>query len=103
MALAVVHSVNGVPVRLTDERWQHIVDDHPYMTSYYEAMLDAVESPAYILRGRGGTLAAVVHVGRRNYLHVFYRETGRRDGFIITAFVQRGFDRNRVVWREEDQ
>ena len=103
MVLETIYSISGVPVRLTEERWEHIVDEHPYMTSYYEAMLDAVEQPTYILRGHGGAPIAVVPLGRRQFLHVVYRELSRADGFIVTAYIKPNYDRNRVTWREEDQ
>jgi hypothetical protein len=103
MILETVYSVNGVPIRLTEERWEHIVDEHPYMTSYYEAVLAAVEQPQYILRGRKGVLVAVTSQGRRKFLHVIYRELGKQDGFIITAFIQPDFERAKVIWREENQ
>ena len=51
MILETIYSLNNVPIRLTDERWEHIVDAHPYMTQYYEQMLDAVDDPEYILPG----------------------------------------------------
>lgn len=32
MADAIAISVNGVPIRLTEERWGHIKEIHPEMT-----------------------------------------------------------------------
>ena len=49
MILGIADSVNGVPIRLTDERWEHILDSHPELASYRETILDAVENPDYIL------------------------------------------------------
>lgn len=103
MILDTVDSINGVPIRLTDERWDHIVDAHPYMTTYYEDMLDAVEAPEYILPGFRGSLIAVVVLGRERVLHVMYRELGTDDGFIITAYVKTSFEKKRAVWRRDDQ
>jgi len=45
MILDIADSVNGVPIRLTDERWEHIVDSHPDMSSLLDAVLDAVRNP----------------------------------------------------------
>lgn len=67
MILDVAQSINKVPIRLTDERWAHITATRLYLTSYYEAILDAVEQPEYILRGRGGSLVAVVALGRKSF------------------------------------
>jgi hypothetical protein len=85
----IAYSVNGVPIRLTEERWQHIVSNKPYMEAYYENVLDAIERPTRILRGYTGALVAVLTLGKQQYLHVVYRELGRKDGFIITAFIAR--------------
>src|SRR5947207_1494070 len=101
MIIAQVNSIDGVPIRLTEERWEHIITQHPYMTAYYERMLDAVEDPEYILRGHRGALVAVETLGRRKYLLVFCRELSSSDGFIITAFIQPRRQRGRIVWRRD--
>ncbi len=85
----VAYSVNEVPIRLTAERWEHIVSNKPYMEAYYDRMLDAIEQPAWVLRGYAGSLIAVSPVARQRYLHVIYREISQDDGFIITAFIAR--------------
>jgi hypothetical protein len=103
MILGIVDSVNGVRIRLTDERWEHILDSHPEMASYRGTILDAVENPDYILTGRRGTLAAVVALGRNAFLHVFYAEKGRHDGFILSAWVIEKMDKAKIVWRKENQ
>jgi hypothetical protein len=103
MILGTADSVNGVPIRLTDERWEHIVDSHPELASYRETILDAVENPDYILASRRGALSAVMVLGRRAFLHVFYVEKGRWDGFIISALVKEKLDKAKIIWRKENQ
>lgn len=56
MILGIADSVNGVPIRLTDERWEHILDSHPEVGSFRETVLDAVENPDYIPASRRGAL-----------------------------------------------
>jgi len=97
----IAYSVNGVPVRLTEERWGHIVENKPYMKAYYERVLATVENPTWILRGYGGALIAVLSLGRRQFLNVLYREVSRQDGFIITAFVSRRINRGDIIWPKE--
>ena len=97
--MEIVHSINGVPVRLTEERWDHIVSNKPYMESYYEHILDAIERPDYILRGHDGTLVAILVLGRVGYLHVVYRELGDEDGYIVTAFIAHKLNRSMILWR----
>ena len=93
-----VHSVNGVPIRLTKERWEHIVSNKPHMEAYYERVLDVVERPTWVLQGYAGALAAVLTIAKQEYLHVIYREISRTDGFIITAFIARKVNKRAIVW-----
>ena len=94
----IAYSVNGVPIRLTKERWEHVVSNKPYMGSYHEEVLRAVENPTWILRGHAGALVAVLSVARRNYLYVVYREVSQDDGFVITAFIDRKVNRRMIIW-----
>src|SRR6266850_3547471 len=103
MILGIADSVNGVPIRLTDERWEHILDSQAELASYRETILDAVENPDYILTSRRGALTAVVVLGRKAFLHVFYVEKSRRDGFIISALMKEKMDKTKIVWRNENQ
>jgi hypothetical protein len=103
MILGLADSINGVPIRLTDERWVHILDSHPELASYRETILDTVKNPDYILASRRGTLAAVAVLGRRAFLHVFYVEKGRLDGFILSARMEEKMDKAKIVWRKENQ
>lgn len=94
----IAYSVNRVPIRLTLERWEHIVSNKPYMEPYSEKILDAIEHPTWVLRGYAGSLVAVLTLGRQKYLHVVYREISRDDGFVITAFVARKVNRGMIIW-----
>jgi len=93
-----VYSVNEVPIRLTKERWEHIVSNKPYMETYYERVLDAVEHLTWVLQGYAGALVAILTLARQKYLHVIYRETSQTDGFIITAFIARKVNKRAIVW-----
>lgn len=87
MILGIAYSINGVPIRLTEERWEHILDEHAADFNHhdYEMAFDAVEDPEYISLAGRGALFAIVSLGRRRFLHVMYREVTESDGFIITA------------------
>lgn len=94
----IVYSINRVPIRLTEERWDHIISNKPYMGSYYDELLESVERPAWILRGYAGSLVAVLSLGKQKYLHVVYREVSRDDGFIITAYISHKINRSMIIW-----
>lgn len=93
-------SVNGVPIRLTRERWQHIVRGHEDLRHYRDDVLSVVEEPDVVYQGRHGSLIAVRSYGRRGFLAVFYREVSKRDGFIVTARFLKEHPRRRVVWQK---
>ena len=91
-------SVNGVPVRLTDERWAHIVENRDELAGYRQQCLHAVENPDLVTRGYGGALIALRGLAPRHYLAVVYREVSRDDGFIVTAYMTSKVNRRRKVW-----
>lgn len=96
--MEITYSINAVPIRLTEERWEHIMSNKPYMDVYRDRMLEAVEYPTWILRGYSGALIAVLAVARRRYLHVVYKEVNPDDGFVITAFVSHNYNKRMILW-----
>jgi len=94
-------SKNGVPIRLTEERWFHIVENHDDMAGYYDTVLDVVEDPDRILSGYKGALIAVKELARRRYLAVVYRELSKTDGFVITAYITSKVRKRPVTWRRK--
>ena len=83
-----VYSKNGVPIRLTDERWAHIMEEHGELAGLRLEILETVANPTEIFAGNHGELLAVREVEPGKYLVVVYRES-QHDGFIITAFLTR--------------
>jgi hypothetical protein len=92
-------SVNNVPIRLTDERWNHIIDGHATMANYRDDVLDVVANPDEVRQGYGGSLIALRGYGRRRWLMVVYKEVAADDGFIITARFTSTKPKGRQVWR----
>lgn len=84
----VVRSKNSIPIRLTDERWDHIVDEHGELVGERDHVLETVRNPQRVLAGQGGELLAVRELLPGKYLVIVYREFVD-DGFIITAFLTR--------------
>ena len=84
--IAVVLSPMGVPIRLTDERWAHIIEDHAELEDFQQGVLDTVERPERVVVGRAGELLAIKEHEPNKWFAVVYRELNG-DGFIITAFL----------------
>ena len=70
----IAYSIANVPIRLTHERWFHIVENHDEMAGYYDDVLAVIDDPEFILTD---------------------------DGFVITAYFTGKLDRSRVTWKRQ--
>jgi hypothetical protein len=98
--MTTVVSLRGIPVRLTDERWAHIAEEHGELAGLRNRVLDAVSAPDRILAGSVGERLAVKEFEPGKHLVVVYRELGE-DGFIITAFLTsriRSLEKRKQLW-----
>ena len=95
----IAYSVNNIPIRLTAERWYHIVENHDDMAGHYDSVLETIENPDLVLRGYKGALIAVRGARRGEYFCVVYRELGKKDGFVISAFFTDEINRRQIVWQ----
>jgi hypothetical protein len=98
--MEVAYSVNGVPIRLTYERWYHIVENHDELASYFHDVLDTIEKPDLVACGSKGSMKASRNMGRRRWLVVIYKELSKRDGFVITAYLLDRKPKGEVIWRQ---
>jgi hypothetical protein len=96
-----VLSKNNTSIRLTDERWAHITEEHCELAGMRLEILETVAEPKQILAGNQNELLAVRKIEAGKYLVVVYRELNKQDGFIITAFITRrvqSLKRRKQVW-----
>jgi hypothetical protein len=54
-----VVSKNGIPIRLSDERWLHITEEHAELAGYRLQVLEAIGEPERIVAGNAGELLAI--------------------------------------------
>lgn len=108
--VAIVVSVNGVPIRLTEERWGHILEYHGELASLLDQILLTIAEPDIVFKSPKDVkenLVAVrkftelVRYGFAENLAVHYKEVSSRDGFILTVFpISAGRVRRRYrLWR----
>jgi hypothetical protein len=71
-----VQSRNGVPIRLTEERWQHVVHRHVEMASQRERVIETLAEPDMIQQGDFGELLAAR----------FYPNTPLTSKFLVVAY-----------------
>ena len=89
-----------MPIRLTDERWTHIVEEHCELAGMRLEVLDTVANPSRIMAGETGELLAVRETVIGKNLVVVYREL-EDDGFVITAFITsktNSLNRRNQIW-----
>jgi hypothetical protein len=98
--LLITSSVDGVAIRLTGERGEHICRRHPELVNERGKVLETVSNPSEVFRGDFGEKLAVRFYRRTpltsKYLVVVYREIDPTDGFVVTAY----FTRPVAAWRE---
>ena len=97
--MTAVRSVTGAPIRLPDERWGHIRDEHAELDGLRDAVLETVAVPDAVLAGTRGERLAVREIEARKWL-VVYRDE-QDEGFVITAFLtrrDRSFFRRSRLW-----
>ena len=101
--MEIAHSWNGVPIRLPEDRWAHIVRRHPEMRWQRARVMGAIAAPDIVQRGDYGALLAARYYngpGAGKFFFVaVYREVGETDGFVITAYLARRLSpRREVLW-----
>ncbi len=87
--MIIVRSKNNVPIRLTIERWEHIIKRHPEMDAEKGKVLQTIIDPDLIQEGDFGELIGIKFFKKTpltsKYLAVIYKEASNIDGFVITA------------------
>ncbi len=96
----VTNSLNGIPIRLPNERWQHIIQRHADIADKKDLILRTISSPDRLLAGNEGAIIAVQALETGKWLVVIYKETPQ-DGFVVTAFSTRkinSLNRRQQLW-----
>lgn len=98
-------SIRGIKIRLTEERWNHIIRRHKELKKHAGKILSTVEKPDFVIAGQVGEFIAVKYFSqiKPHYIIVPYREISDENGFIITAHFISNINeirRRRVVWQK---
>ncbi|RLB76935.1 MAG: hypothetical protein DRH24_17070 [Deltaproteobacteria bacterium] len=92
--------LDSSPIRLTNERWIHIVEELCELAGMRLEVLEIVANPSRILWGGAGEFLAVQEIHTGKYLVAVYRKI-ENDGFIITAFITnrtKSLNRRNQIW-----
>lgn len=98
-------SINTVAIRLTTERWEHIIRRHPEMWRENEKVLEKVRNPDIIQKGDRNELIAIKFYAdtplTSKYLIVLYKELSSTDGFVITAYFTNKPAGREIQWTQK--
>jgi len=101
-----VISKNGKEIKLSEERWYHIVEPHDYMAGNQDIIFETLESPDIIVEGRKKEFIALKYYAKisisEKHAVVIYKELDN-EGFVITAFMTskpEGMMQKGVVWKK---
>lgn len=102
--MLIIESKNNVPIRLTVERWNHIILRHPELDGQKEFVMQTVTDPDLIQQGDFGELIAIRFYKTTpltsKYLAIIYKEVPIADGFIITAYYTvKPSERRKTIWK----
>ena|SRR3989344_316301 len=97
-------SKNRVKIRLTEERWFHIIESHDYMSGLSDMVLESINNSEEIIEGNKGEFISIKTFNNK-YLIVIYREVSDKDGFVITSFLTSEVEKIRkgrkTIWKKE--
>ena len=101
-------SVSNVPIRLTYQRWAHIIENHDYMVGCSDLVFESLAEPDMILHGWTDEQLAVRHYDKtvitEKHVVVVYKEIDEGDGFVITAFMTSNISKllkRGVLWQRQ--
>lgn len=106
MILTTAISKNGTLIRLTKERWQHILLTHQEINSDdFSEIIKIIAYPDFILKGNKREFLAVKKKPRKKvWLVVPYREVSQEDGFVLTAYFTSDLFwllKKEIIWNKE--
>jgi hypothetical protein len=105
--MSIAISINKIPIRLTQERWQHISVGHPEIAEYYFEILETIQFPDAVYEGKFGELIGTKTFSELNnkFVVVVYKELSSDDGFVITAYMSnktQEFVKRKKLWASQN-
>ncbi|MBN1424230.1 hypothetical protein JXA88_06720 [Candidatus Fermentibacteria bacterium] len=102
--MLIIYSHSQVPIRLTRERWRHIVSRHPEMADKQDLVVQTLAEPDLVQDGDFGALMAIRWypelIDGGAFVVMVYREVSESDGFVITTYLtRRPSERRSIVWK----
>ncbi len=87
-------------IRLTKERWQHIVERHPEIKKHLKKIQSTIQNPDLVVKNQYNQSERYYHKyfkSLKNYLIVIIEY---KENFIITAFISRKIKKGKILWKK---
>ena len=90
------------PVELTEERWQHIVTEHPEVLEHREKFLTVLSDPDYVKQSKRDEQVILYYrcfaeiLGGKYLLVAVKKGLGR--SFVLTGYVTRSVMKGKTLW-----
>lgn len=91
---------SGEIIRLTDERWQHIIIRHPEVKNHLSKIKSTIKNPEIIIKNFYNQDEKYYHryfKSLKNYLIVIIE---LKKKFVITAFISRKPKKGKILWKK---
>ena len=101
--MKIVYSKNNILIRLTNERWSHIIENHDELAGRIDDVLNTIAEPDIIVKGIKQELLAARKVNKK-WIVVVYKEKNNTDGFVITAFMTSRINyllKKEIIWKKQ--
>jgi hypothetical protein len=89
-------------VELTEERWRHIIAEHPIMSEHREKLPSVLADPDYVKRSKRDEAVLLYYryftdILDGKFLLVVVKKGAKRS-FILTAYVTRSIMKGNTLW-----
>lgn len=94
----------GRQIRLTDERLQHLMIDHPELLHPVDKIEETLMFPSIVIKSVDDPYVWLYYrpykiFGRQKSFLLVIIKISNAEGFIITAFYVKNFQKGEVVWK----
>jgi hypothetical protein len=90
----------GRLIRLTDERWQHIIERHPEVEGYLAKIQSTIRYPDIIVKNQYNKNERYYHKYFKSLKNHFIIIVEYEKNFIITAFISRKIKKGEILWKK---
>lgn len=94
-----IQDVLGNKIKLTEERWQHIISGHPVMKKKLSRIVGTLKAPDVIVKSRREENIWLYHKEFKKLPGFVVVIVHHIRGFIITAYLSEKIKEGEIIWQ----